>query len=583
MSENSESSSRIQQLEGAVQALHKERDQLRHHLAEQRVQIASSVSPTHSKPMDFASRLESELDIDAREHELRGHGSDTSSLGNEIELLKDQIEDLKDQRGVQKLKMEAHEQTCAILERRLGDYEAQEASNASIGMDETAFNDLQEQVAALQDANDGLREDLRRARQDAQDAQQSLAKARVQSEKQGLQSEKQGVQIQALTMSEQQYGQQLGLLQQQAAAARDELNSTKERLGESQLLLDRKSEQLRAYLQTSFGSTSVGGGDTSSEEEGESESASLFDFDTQNQAMDARYRDAAALIGELSGALASSQRPTDANRPPPPQPAVLPTPQVSATEVTLDRGLFDEIMNSLKGLNHEVAFGRERVEELARLHNNMTTRIDSLHVGQHTPTVPAPVQVVQAPPPAAPAWVPPPELSSALQQTVSALKAQSQQLQALTNAKAAAAAAGEETMNKRKRRVRNRAVPELLRVHGITIVESKASAHLRLGASLYHLVVTAKDVALLDRHSGDEVVSWKTRLVNRYGVMGGVVSLETDGSSLGVAGVFHFGIGSRAKEVYEAMKFADAQKTPELLGYGQHPHPHRHRHRGQHW
>ena len=130
---------------------------------------------------------------------------------------------------------------------------------------------------------------------------------------------------------------------------------------------------------------------------------------------------------------------------------------------------------------------------------------------------------------------------------------------------------------------------QLLRVHGITTVASKASAHLRLGASLYHLVVTAKDVALLDRHSGDEVVSWKTRLVNRYGVMG-VVSLTTKKKTRNRR--LEPGRGRRlplwrwvatAKEVYGAMKFADAQKTPELLGYGQHPHPHRHRHRGQHW
>ena len=62
--------------------------------------------------------------------------------------------------------------------------------------------------------------------------------------------------------------------------------------------------------------------------------------------------------------------------------------QQSTTPVAPDQSLFNEVMGSLQGLSKEVGFGRERLHDLAQLHNNLNARIDGLRdVHTAAPTV----------------------------------------------------------------------------------------------------------------------------------------------------------------------------------------------------
>ena len=174
---------------------------------------------------------------------------------------------------------------------------------------------------------------------------------------------------------------------------------------------------------------------------------------------------------------------------------------------------------------------------------------------------------------AAAAWLPPPDkLVNALQGTLALVKSQSRQIrelevqallraqgqhyaaQSATHGQVATAAAGEAP-----------AARPLFKIGSVQLVASKASRHLGLqaGTPSFALAVSASGVSLEDGASGKQLIRWPFSLVSRYGLMGGLVSMETRGSSRGVPGVFHFGAGDKAAELYRRLKASDELSTQQ--------------------
>jgi len=164
-------------------------------------------------------------------------------------------------------------------------------------------------------------------------------------------------------------------------------------------------------------------------------------------------------------------------------------------------------------------------------------------------------------------WLPPPEnLAMALQGTLALVKSQSRQIRelevkALLRAQAQHYTAESATATKVQAAAAHALGGEpLLKVNSIQLVASKASRHLKLqaGTPSFALTVTASGVSLEeDGGSGKQLIWWPFSLISRYGLMGGMVSMETRGSSRGVPGVFHFGAGNNAAGLYRKLKACD--------------------------